>query len=521
MASHARRCVYLVHRWIGVGTCLLMALWVASGVVMLFVGYPKLLPHERTAALPPLPSPAACCVPVEAALAAAADPAAVRQVALTSIAGRPHYRIAERGGGLFVVDALTGRRAPPVDTAQALASARAFRPGAAAHDAGSVVDDRWTHAGALDAHRPLFKVQMDDPQSTLLYVSSTTGEVVMDAPAAQRRWNVVGAWLHWLYMLRDGSRDPVWSWLVIALSATATVGALTGALAGVWRWRFAGRYPSGAKTPYRGRAMRWHHVGGLVFGLVLCSWIFSGLMSMNPFGVFDARGERPDVAAYRGGAPGAVRPRLATARALTLLGDAGFAPVEIEWRVLAGRPYLLAHDAAGATRLVVEAADGLHRVVERWSDAQLVAAAPRLMASSRLVAAQALHEHDAYYFQRGPASMYAAAERRLPALRLEFADAGRTLAWLDPHTGDLVLSADRAQRTGRWLFNLLHSWDLPAMLRHAAARDAVLLSLSAGALLIAATGSVIGWRRLVRRRRPSAPRRGAASTSRSPRAGGR
>jgi len=137
------------------------------------------------------------------------------------------------------------------------------------------------------------------------------------------------------------------------------------------------------------------------------------------------------------------------------------------------------------------------------------------------VAAQTLHEHDAYYVQRGPASMYAAAGRRLPALRLEFDDAGSTLAWIDPHTGDVALSLDRAQRAGRWLFNLLHSWDLPALLRHAAARDAVLVALSAGSLLVAVTGSVIGWRRLVRRRRAPGPRRGAASTSRSPRAAGR
>ncbi len=45
--SHAKRLVFLVHRWTGVAACVLMALWVLSGIVMLFVGYPKLQPAER------------------------------------------------------------------------------------------------------------------------------------------------------------------------------------------------------------------------------------------------------------------------------------------------------------------------------------------------------------------------------------------------------------------------------------------------------------------------------------------
>ncbi len=510
-AARARRLVYLVHRWTGVAGCLLMALWLVSGVVMLYVGYPKLLPRERLSALPPLP--AGCCVPVEAALAASGTPAAIRELTLTSIAGRPAYRLKDAGGAWQVVDARTGRRAPAVDAAFAAASARAFLPGAAATVQGQVDDDRWTHSGALDAHRPLFRVRMHDAASTRLYVSSATGEVVMDATRAERGWNRLGAWLHWLYMFREGSKDAAWSWLVIALSAVCTASAATGAVVGVWRWRFAGRYRSGARTPYRGFHMRWHHVTGLLFGAVLLAWIFSGLMSMNPLGVFDA-GTRPDLAAYRQGTPGALRPRTGTADALAALRDAGFAAREVEWRVLAGRPYLLARDAAGDTRLVTDAPQG-PAVTARLADDVLAAAGARLFAAG-VRGTQWLQAHDAYYYPRGAASMYGARDRRLPVLRLDFDDAGRTAAYLDPRTGDLALSVDRSQRAGRWLFNFLHSWDLPSFLGMAAAREAALIALSLGALAIALTGTVIGVRRLAaqlwlrrgagHRRAPRAPR---------------
>ena len=94
--------------------------------------------------------------------------------------------------------------------------------------------------------------------------------------------------------------------------------------------------------------------------------------------------------------------------------------------------------------------------------------------------------------------MYAAAERDLPVLRLNFEDQGRTQVYISPSTGDVVLSVDKDQRTGRWLFNLLHSWDLPWMLRQPFIRDTVLVALSVGAMALALTGIILGYRRLMR-----------------------
>lgn len=490
--ARAKRFVYLLHRWTGVAGCVLMALWVLSGVVMLFVGYPKLLPRERLRALPVLDA-ASCCVPVERALAHSVAPSEVRQITLTSVGGRIIYRLREKNGALLAVDATSAKRIPAITERDALQSARSFLPGANARALGQVVDDRWTHSSALDAHRPLFKVQMDDDAATLLYVSSTTGEVVMDASRSQRAWNYVGAWLHWLYMFRDGSRDPVWSWLVIALSAMATLSAVTGALAGIWRWRFSGRYKSGAKTPYREFQMRWHHLMGLVFGVVLTTWIFSGLMSMNPAGVFDPV-ERPNLSAYQGGLPGDRRPSVTTAASLRLLSASGFAAREIEWRVLAGDPFIIARNGAGETRLI-SVIDGQAQMRERWDAPHLQQAAQRLM-QAPAVSTVMLTQYDHFYYRRQEASMYAADPRGLPALRLDFADAARRTVYIDMHTGEVALSADRAQRASRWLFNLLHSWDLPTFLEYATTRVAALVTLSTGGLVIALTGMVIGWRRV-------------------------
>src|SRR3546814_562271 len=180
-----KRMVYLIHRWTGVAACILMALWFVSGVTMLFVGYPKLLPQERLHNLPVLHAQN-CCMPVEQALQRAGKPAAVQEIVLTSIAGKPYYRLRQGDGRYLIVDAVTGAAAGPVDGARALLAASAFIPGNDPSYLGTVGEDRWTHSGALNAHRPLHRVQMSDTAHTLLYVSSTTGQVVLDASRAER-----------------------------------------------------------------------------------------------------------------------------------------------------------------------------------------------------------------------------------------------------------------------------------------------------------------------------------------------
>ena len=152
--------------------------------------------------------------------------------------------------------------------------------------AGAVDEDVYTHSRALDPHRPLHRVDAADPDHTRLYISSATGAVVLDATRAERAWNYVGAWIHWLYPFRGNALDRWWHDIVVWLSVAGVTLALTGTVVGLMRWRFSRPYASGSRSPYRENMMRWHHLSGLLFAVVTITWIFSGLMSMNPWKLF-------------------------------------------------------------------------------------------------------------------------------------------------------------------------------------------------------------------------------------------
>ena len=83
---HAKRWLYLVHRWLGVLLCSVFALWFVSGIVMMSVGYPKLTEAERLQHLPPLGTGSGLLAPREA-LDAAGIAGPLKELRLAAASG--------------------------------------------------------------------------------------------------------------------------------------------------------------------------------------------------------------------------------------------------------------------------------------------------------------------------------------------------------------------------------------------------------------------------------------------------
>lgn len=487
-----KRHLYLWHRWLGIALCLLMALWFVSGLVMLYVGYPKLTQSERLGHLPALPQ--ACC----AELPAAWTQEPLQRLRLSSIGGLPFYQLDLVDGRRLTLDAQSGEVLAQVDAEWALASARQYAPEAALSYHGQVDEDAWTHSRALDADRPLHRVDVDDEAQTRLYLSGRTGEVVRDASLQELRWNWVGAWLHWLYPLRNGfGVENGWRLMVIGLSLLGTLMAVLGIVVGVMRWRFGKPYRNGSRSPYVGGWLRWHHIGGLLFGGVLLLWIFSGLMSMRPWGVTDSN-SRLDFAALQNGTLRAMDFETSVDQVLlTLRREVNLTAVELQWYRLNGRAYVVARDRLGNSYTLESTAAS--RPIRQLPHERLLTAV-RALAPETPVQVDWLERYDFYYFARAEQSMYGSQVRPLPVLRARFADPEETWVYLDPTSGEVVLHHDRARRAGRWLFTLLHSWDWQPLLERPRLREALIIAFSLGGLVICISGTLLGWRRLRRKR---------------------
>jgi len=316
-----KQALLLVHKWLGVALALLFLVWFASGIVLYFVPFPSLTPTERLAGLPllvledlkaerlaGLPALALDDRPAEqlAGLPATAvdnrccltAPAATARAGLRAVEARlgmhadmPVWRLLRTAPDKrwIAVDASTGALLPDLSTAQAMAVAEAFS-GRRAIYAEALERDQWTVAQGFNPYRPLVRVELDGNDGLELYVSPGAAEVVGETRRAERAWNWVGAIPHWIYFTELRRWPERWHNVVVWLSLPGVLLAATGLIIGVWQL-FLNR---SRWIPYRVFWMRWHHILGLAVGMVTLTWIFSGLMSMNPFSVFSPRGARAD-----------------------------------------------------------------------------------------------------------------------------------------------------------------------------------------------------------------------------------
>ncbi len=84
---------------------------------------------------------------------------------------------------------------------------------------GIVQTDQWSVSAALNPHRPLHVIALNDAHGTMLYVSSTTGQVVRDTNTQERVLNYFGAVTHWIYPTVLRQYPDAWEWVVDILAA--------------------------------------------------------------------------------------------------------------------------------------------------------------------------------------------------------------------------------------------------------------------------------------------------------------
>lgn len=474
------RVVHLAHRWLGIAAGWLILGWFVSGMVMLYVPFPKLDEWTRSAHLAPLDGAAVRLTPATAAQQCGGAPTGAR---LAMLGGRPVYHFAG-GREACSVGADDGQRVVvTVDSARAAASA--FLPSVPVATVETLARDQWTIYASFKPHRPLYRLTMADAAGTQLYVSSKSGEVVLATSRFERGWNWIGTVFHWFYFapLR-GDNTGTWRMLVTWLPGVAMATVLAGLSLGVQRLRLRRRYPQGRVTPYRG-LKRWHHGFGLVFGGLALSWLASGWLSNHPFGLLPFSGMPKSTAMTLAGGPFRPADDLpGLQRALAQVPDAR----ELEWYRFDGADFMRVRSGDGGER----------RFDAHGSPAAAIAPATLAAAVQAIegvpVADVALiHEADTYYYGRRRALV-------LPAVRVQLADADATTWYLDPASGRALARIDKANRWHRWVFNGVHRLDFPPLGGEPAWREAILTALCTAGAMLAASGCVLAVKRLGRRR---------------------
>ena len=119
LGSTAWKWLIVGHRWLGIATCLLFAMWFVSGLVMMYVGYPALTAEERLSRLQRIDWSRIAITPerVIHGLSLGEFP---RDLRLTMLNGEPVYRANVAGSPVRTLSAVDGRSIEHVSASTAL-----------------------------------------------------------------------------------------------------------------------------------------------------------------------------------------------------------------------------------------------------------------------------------------------------------------------------------------------------------------------------------------------------------------
>lgn len=506
-----KKALIFLHKWLGIVLALFFLMWFVSGVVLYFVPFPSLTPIERLQALPPLQLPSGCCLTADEA----ARRAGLRfsEARLGMAGAEPVWRLRaheRQGAAPFhwrTIDARSGALQPPLSDAQAAAVAEAFSGGRAQH-VERLERDQWTVPQGLGPYRPLVKVALAGEDGLELYVSPGAAEVLRDTRRAERFWNWLGAVPHWIYPTVLRQFPAAWHHVVVWLSLPAALLALSGVVLGLWQL-FLNR---SRWIPYRKFWLRWHHIAGLVAGIFTLTWICSGLLSMNPFGVFSTPGATADERARWAGAP--AEARLDPAEALAQANRRGLAARELELLQVAGQPWYRLQTAEDQVLVRADVRDPSMpaQAIPALPEATIQASLAALRPEAGAPAVRRIDSYDDLYYAREAADPNTRHTRPLPVWRADWADGVAVFA--DPASARILLRSDASGRWQRVLYHGLHSLDFAPLLARPWLRHALVLGFSLLGIGLCVTSCVIAWRALVPSRRRQASAAAAAGALR-------
>jgi hypothetical protein len=501
----ARNLLILSHRYIGIPLSFMFVVWFLSAFFMIYTGgMPRITPEMQVDGATPLDFNRVSVTPEQARETIGYTSSSV---SLRTLMGRPAYEFREPGYDNALLYADTGELVPVVSEVDAARIASDFLaiPQQQFEYVGMIRDvDQWTLTQRFDL--PMHKFKADDGLGTEVYVSIPNAEVAVYTTTQSRALAWLGTIPHWLYFTSLRLNQPLWYDVVVWASTLGCVMALLGLALAFTQFRKTKPFELKRAIAYRG-LMRWHYILGAVFGVFSLTWVFSGLLSMEPYAWTNSRGVAVDPLLYaEGDLDLAAFPPLNQLDWNALASGNAIKQVQFQW--IGGAPYLLANysvptDAASQKRdrlhqpynivgqsdaesLLIDARSG--RVVSGFDHAALVAILDAAVDAS-VTEVTLLEEYDDYYYSRG-------GQLPLPALRVKFDDPAQSWIYVDPERSELLTTVTAASRVERWLYNGLHSLDFAFWYHKRPLWDIGVIVLLLGGLGTSALGLYFGVRRV-------------------------
>ena len=474
--------IYSIHHYLGTFFFGMFSIWFLSGFVMMYKSFPFLSEADRIKGQEVFRITDAS-LPHPASVFADHKEESSTSLRINSILGKPVYHLATKDGTYLSKFAHTGALIQ-INESVATQIAKAFTGiESDAKVARLEVVDQWIPRPKYAKHLPVYKVQFEDDAGTYVHISSKTGEVISNTSRSDRVWAWLGAIPHWIYLKEIRMRQTLWSQLCIWLSVFGFIMALSGIITGIVRFK---KKPRAKFKRFSNKWYNVHYYTGLLFGVFICTWIFSGFMSMSPFNwSYDYTLSEAESRLWEGetNSIGKITTKewenFRQSYPSTGVKEAHFSTFS---------------DALFATVFTKETTQNscVSDTQYQPTRTDLSQQIEFLDTSDPVVAIDQMNQYDTYYYDRHNA-------KKLPVLKATTAN--QITYYLDPSNGTVLLRSGRTNKIERWLYHGLHSWDYRFLTANRPLWDILMISLLLGGTAVCITAVGLGIKFAKRKRR--------------------
>lgn len=470
-----------LHSILGTLLAPFFVLWLLSGLVMIFSSYPRLGDRAtRVAETLPRELP-----PLDSVLARLPEGEQVRAISLGTTYGVPTFSIEtdEESYTLRADSTLEAIDPKAMPEGWCLSYAQRFSAYPISHIDTLDRIDTWTSYERNKKELPIYRFSFDDPDGTWLYLSGRTGKALQCCTAKERLFASVGTVPHMFYYWWLRQDRDTWLYVVCTLGCLGAVMCLSGLVVGISILVRASRRKRRLSSPYRG-LFRWHHIGGLIFGLSLMLFALSGAMSLMDLDNLPVRLHDKGLAkASRAKDTPEPERFLLDYRRLLELGEVK----EITWRQYGPKAYYEVTLPDEERRIDGEESS----VVPLFLTEEVVRAKLEPVFGGAPMTVELMEGYDNYYAINS-------TSYELPIYRVSVEDPDRSRLYVSP-TGGYSRYYSLNDRIQKWIYPFCHNLRSKFFSERQTIRIGTMILLVAGGLVVSGSGVILGYRYLRRR----------------------
>lgn len=275
----------LTHKWLGILLAPLMVMWFISGYFMIFSGFPRVKEESRLKMLDHLNQNDSIVSMNQLRQWYSAATEENTQLAQMSIEKSNGNLLLTLSGdmGEVVINSSTQKKViPKAPTLEYMAEMTYRITGQSIHKIDTMSNlNQWIPFGQRRADLPIYKVSASDSENTKLFFSGQDGKLLQQTDKHNRILAYFGAIPHWLYFWQIRQNADLWKNIFVVLGVVGCTMIISGIIMGVYRAAQSRRRKPKQWSPYKHKWHYWHHITGLLFGIFVLTWMFSGWMSVD------------------------------------------------------------------------------------------------------------------------------------------------------------------------------------------------------------------------------------------------